>query len=134
MAFSKVQVSDLAHSIVRALDDYTEEVQEAVGRAVIEVGKETAADLKQVNRVGNSNVWKKYPLGWKVKNTARKGRQIAEVHNATEYRLTHLLENGHVIKNQTGKTFGRTREFPHIITEEKKAVEALEKKIKELIG
>ena len=35
------------------------------------------------------------------------------VHNKTDYQLTHLLENGHVIRNKKGD-WGRTRPIKHI--------------------
>ena len=35
------------------------------------------------------------------------------VHNKTDYQLTHLLENGHVIRNKKG-TYGRAPAHPHI--------------------
>ena len=35
------------------------------------------------------------------------------VHNRTDYQLTHLLENGHVIRNKKGE-YGRTRPIKHI--------------------
>lgn len=36
------------------------------------------------------------------------------VHNEEHYRLTHLLEKGHVSRNGTGRTFGRVPAYPHI--------------------
>lgn len=133
MSDSKVQISQLASEVLKAMDEYTEEVTEKVQQAVRDVGRDTARNLRAVNQVTGSNVWKRYPSGWAVKNTARKGKQIAEVHNKDHYRLTHLLENGHVIKNGTGRTYGNTRAFPHIEAVDKKSVELLDKKIREAI-
>lgn len=130
----KVTPDQLGAAIIAELKVYTDEVEEAVSKAVIAVGKESANELRNVNQVKGSNVWTKYPNGWRSKTERRRGRQEATVHNADHYQLTHLLENGHVIKNGTGRTYGRTREFPHIITVEQKAVEELEKRIKEAIA
>ena len=130
----KVSTDELAKAVIRELNVYTEEVEEAVSKAVIAVGKESANELRATTQVAGSNVWKNYPRSWKSTPVRRKGKQEAKVHNVDDYRLTHLLENGHVIKNGTGRTYGRTREFPHIITVEQKAVEELEKKIREAIG
>lgn len=129
----KVRPDDLSKEILKQMEIYTEEVERKVAEAVIKVGDQTAKDLRTVNQVAGSNVWKNYPRGWTNQKTKTRGKQISEVHNRTEYRLTHLLENGHVIKNGTGRVFGRTREFPHISVAEAKAVEMLEEKIKEAI-
>lgn len=130
----KVSTDELAKAVIRELNVYTEEVEEAVSKAVIAVGKESANELRATTQVAGSNVWKNYPRSWKSTPIRRKGKQEAKVHNVDDYRLTHLLENGHVIKNGTGRTYGRTREFPHIITVEQKSVEELEKRIREAIG
>ena len=129
----KVSPDQLGKAILKELETYTEEVQLNVAAAVIYVGNTTAKDLRAVNQVSGSNVWKKYPKGWNAQNVRKKGKQTSEVHNATEYRLTHLLENGHVIKNGTGRTYGMTRAFTHIALAEEKAVDLLEKKILEAI-
>lgn len=129
----KVDTDNLGSAILKELTVYTEEVEQKVAQAVVTVGRQTAKDLKAVNQVAGSNVWRNYPKGWTTKNTKQKGKQISEVHNATEYRLTHLLEKGHVIKNGTGRTYGRTRKFPHISIADEKAVDELEKRIKEVI-
>ena len=130
----KVSTNELGSAILKELSTYTEEVEEAVSKAVITVGKEAANELRATTQVAGSNVWKNYPQSWKSTPERRKGKQVGKVHDVDHYRLTHLLENGHVIKNGTGRTYGRTREFPHIITVEQKSVEELEKRIREAIG
>ena len=56
---------------------------------------------------------KKYVDGWEAeaKNT-RTGYEV-EIKNVTEYRLTHLLENGHLIVNKRGGV-GWASPHPHI--------------------
>lgn len=130
----KVSPDQLAQAVLKELEVYTEEVEEAVSKAVIAVGREAANELRATTQVAGSNTWNHYPKGWKSTPERRKGKQEATVHNVDHYRLTHLLENGHVIKNGTGRTYGNTRKFPHIITVEKKSVEELEKRIKEAIA
>lgn len=130
----KVSTNALGSAILKELSTYTEEVEEAVSKAVIAVGREAANELRATTQVAGSNTWNNYPKGWKSTPERRKGKQEATVHNVDHYQLTHLLENGHVIKNGTGRTYGNTRKFPHIVTVEQKAVEELEKRIKEAIA
>ena len=129
----KVSTNELAGAVIKELNRYTEEVEARVAAAVIEVGNLGAKELQGINQVDESNVWKNYPRGWTTENKRRKGQQTSEIHNKTYYRLTHLLENGHVIKNGTGRTYENTRACPHIEAVDKKSVELLDKKIREAI-
>lgn len=58
-----------------------------------------------------SKGWHEYADGWVV-DVYRKTKQ-AVVHNRDHYRLTHLLEKGHLITNKKGGV-GFTAPFPHI--------------------
>lgn len=64
-------------------------------------GKRAAKLLKQKSKVRTGD----YRKGWKATVTTDETGTECTVHNK-RYQLTHLLENGHVIKNQTGKTYG----------------------------
>ena len=129
----RVTTKNLASEILKEMEQYTDSVGEAADRAVVEVAKEANKKLKATRSVQGSNVWRKYPYGWTVKSKKKKGRTEAVVWNARHYRLTHLLENGHVIKNGTGRTYGRTRSFEHIAPVNTEAQEQLEKAIMEAI-
>ena len=130
-----VKPDQLAREILKNLDDYTDNVRVHVDDAVGEVAKESQKKLRATTGAEGSNVWRKYPTGWTIKSTRRKGYRKEEVWNAKHYRLTHLLEHGHVVKNGTGRNNGRqkTREFKHIGPINDKAQEELEKRIVEAI-
>jgi len=129
----KVSPNQLAKEILKELDTYTESVTEAVDAAVGEIAKESRKKLREVKSVQGSNVWHNYPKGWTIKSKKRKGRREETVWNSRYYRLTHLLENGHVIKNGTGRTYGRTRAFEHIGPINEQAQEKLLKAVQEAI-
>ena len=59
-----------------------------------------------------------YKDGWAIKKVSAHG---VVIHNKTRPRLTHLLEKGHVGKNQAG-TWGRVKAFPHIGPAEQEGV------------
>lgn len=128
-----IKPDQLAREILKNLDDYTDNVRVKVDEAVGEIAKESQKKLRATTGAEGSNVWRKYPTGWTTKSTRRKGYRKEEVWNSRYYRLTHLLENGHVIKNGTGRTYGRTRSFEHIGPINDEAQEKLEEKIREAI-
>lgn len=47
-----------------------------------------------------SKGWENYAKGWTVKTKKDKGVDYYVVLNKSDYRLTHLLENGHLIVNK----------------------------------
>lgn len=130
-----IKPDQLAREILKNLDEYTDNVRVHVDDAVGKVAEESQKKLRATTGVEGSNVWRKYPRGWTTKTTKRKGYRKEEVWNAQHYRLTHLLEHGHVVKNGTGRNNGRqkTREFKHIGPINDEAQKQLEELIKEAI-
>jgi hypothetical protein len=56
---------------------------------------------------------KKYAEGWEIKETkVKQGNQLV-IWNKTNWQLTHLLENGHLIVNKKGGV-GWASAVPHI--------------------
>lgn len=66
-----------------------------------EAGRRAVKLLKQKSKVRTGA----YKKGWKADVTTDETGTECTVHNRV-YQLTHLLENGHVIKNQTGEVYG----------------------------
>lgn len=118
-------MSDWTDDLIGALEEYTDGVTEGVKEAVSDVGKETAKALRTTSpkRTGS------YRKGWRVKNTSENSQEkVVTVHNATDYQLTHLLENGHA--NRDG-TF--TPAHKHIKPAEEAAMRSLEEKVRIVI-
>lgn len=94
----------------KILDAYSDEVRTAANEAIQSVSKECVKKLR------NSSPRKtgSYAKGWRVKKVKSRGGVVDYVvHNATNGELTHLLENGHVVRNKKG-TYGRAPAHPHI--------------------
>lgn len=120
-------IDDLSNEIARNLRQYTEAVEEEIQIAQKDVAKKAVKKLKSAGTFENQSG--DYRKGWRTKKVGNK--QI--VHNATNYQLTHLLEKGHVIKNGTGRSFGRTRTFEHIEPVERKVIEEFTERVERAI-
>ena len=97
------------------LQEFNQEVQNATNNAINSTSKESVQKLKNTSPKGSPHR-RRYAEGWSVKRTqegSSRGIQTAIVHNRTNYQLTHLLENGHVIRNGKGE-YGRTHPIKHI--------------------
>lgn len=111
------------------LEEYGQEVQEVVNKAAVETAKETVKDLKQTSPK-SKRAGKHYANNWamKEKKIPAGGINTVVYNKAPTYRLTHLLEKGHVVKNQYG-TYGRAPAIRHIEPAEERGVENFLRKV-----
>ena len=119
----------LTQQLNEILTEYEKEVNEVSNGTMKKVSQETVADLKNTSPKRKGA----YARDWAVKaERGAGGSMIYTVHNRKHYQLTHLLENGHVIKNKKGE-FGRAPAHPHIKPArdraETKLINELEKKL-----
>ena len=120
-----VPVDGLASAIADALQQYTDEVTTGIKNAEDITAKECKANLEADSPDGATH---KYKKGWKVSVTTNTPLEKHTVIHNKEYRLTHLLENGHATRNG-----GRTRAFPHIKKNEEIANATFEKRVEEVL-
>lgn len=99
----------LVAEINEALDDFYQLVRDEFEGAAQEVGEEAVRQLKSIQ--WKTKTGKNYSRGWRLKKE-RWGSYI--IHNSTNYQLTHLLENGHVVVNAKGNTGKRAEAHKHI--------------------
>lgn len=127
-----ISVDELSKEIEKALADFVGVTEDAVEKGVSETAKHAVSELRSAHPAGSGQYgsWDKYNRGWKVMQTKTDKRyhRKATIHNATDYRLTHLLEKGHALVNG-----GRTRAFPHIAPVADKCEDELMQNIKKYI-
>lgn len=102
-------------SVAVQMQEILEEYDLQLHRAIDEAGKSTArAVANQLKATSPRNPKGKhagrYAKGWAVK----KDYDSYIVYNKTDWQLTHLLANGHIVKNRYGDTGARAKGDPHI--------------------
>ena len=115
-----MKVSNLSAEIAKALSQYTTEVTEGLEKSKKQVAKDAAKQLKSTSPKDKGD----YAKGWKAKKVGTSWT----VHNATNYQITHLLENGHA---KIGG--GRVSGTPHIRPAEQTAIESFERLLEKVI-
>ena len=105
---------NLVAEINAALNEYVHDVQMAIDAAAKEAAEVTARTLQANSPKKAKGKGKgQYAKGWKVKKKYDAHLVSYVVYNGKSPGLTHLLEHGHVTRNQYG-SYGRVRAIPHI--------------------
>ena len=101
---------NLTVELQKVFEEYTAEVKKATNSAAEKVAKESLSKLKNTSPRKTGS----YARGWAIKRErGLAGINTVTIHNKTDPQLTHLLENGHVVRNKKG-TYGRAPAHKHI--------------------
>ena len=118
--------NDLAREVQDVLRTFGSSVNTALTDTMKIVAKETVKDLKSSSPKGKNRGKGKYARSWTFKEVS-KGVFVV-YSKSPEYRLTHLLENGHKTRKKTGrygsKSFVSAR--PHIAQAEQRMKDRIE--------
>lgn len=95
-------------AISQVLDDYAVDVQKAVGSAVKKTGKKALKVVREKAPV-QSGEYKKNWRATEIQGGVFGSQTSVVIHNKKDYRLVHLLENGHQKSNG-----GRVEGIPHV--------------------
>lgn len=111
-----IKSNEFSVAVSHILSDYATDVQEAVAQAVEETGERALKIVRDKSPVRKGKGGGKYKKGWKKKIEhagifSTQSRVI--IYNKDEYRLVHLLEDGHQIVNK-GRVGGRVEGIPHV--------------------
>ena len=117
-----IKIDDLADAVARELADYSQERTDYLKKAIKKVAKEAVQELKSTSPKDSGE----YASTWKQKVVYEDRSDIrVRVYNEDNYRLTHLLENGHAKVNG-----GRVAAHPHIAPAEDNAAKKLDNQVK----
>lgn len=121
---TKVTPEDMTKVLNDILQDYVKEVKDTYGNVGKEVAELGVQALKQTSPVGYTG---DYAKTWTYKEEKGfMGYPTYIIYNDKNYRLTHLLEYGHAVRNGTGWIAGaEARANPHIKDVEDKVKDIL---------
>lgn len=117
------KTDSVAVQMKEVLDKINKDVETSTRKNIDRTAKESVQKLRNTSPKKTGS----YAKGW---GTKKQGDMDVVVHNRTDYQLTHLLENGHVIRNKKG-TYGRTHGIKHIAPVEEWAADELPRRIME---
>lgn len=121
-----IGIDDLADAIISVMEQYNQDVTDALKEEVQETAKICGKEIK----LKSPKLTGEYKKGWRVKKVYEDQEDIRiRIRNITDHQLTHLLEHGHA---KVGG--GRTQEYPHIGPAVQKASERLGKRVKVIVG
>ena len=110
-------IGQLAAEINRQLALYANQTDEKVDGIAKEIAREGAEKLKAVSQKDTGD----YAKSWTVKKV--KGKYV--VHNKDHYRLTHLIEKSHALRDG-----GRSTARPHIKPTETQMIRDFENELR----
>lgn len=114
--------------VTEILKDYVGDVDEIVEASAKEAAEICSNQLRNTSPSG-PGIKGHYSTGWAVKPERRGTLASFIVYNKKKPQLTHLLENGHVIRNAKGE-YGRTRPIKHIEPAEEAAAQKFELRVR----
>ena len=120
MPRNRVSSSEISVAILKNLQYQTTEIQKSVAKATRSVATNTKKVIQQEAPVRRGN----YRKSWAIKKNSPSSYTVY----SKKYPLTHLLENGHILRN--GKT---SKPFKHISKGEEYAQSELPKQIEKIL-
>lgn len=115
----------LADAVMEGLQEYASLTTEKLKEAVDYAAKEAKKELHEISPKDTG----RYSKSWTVKKVSETSNTVdMAVHSPKHYRLTHLLEYGHVLRQG-----GRTRPRPHIEKAQEHAEEAVMKRVEQAL-
>lgn len=124
MAEITTSIDKLAGEIALAVQEYTQDVSEAIEKKVDTTAKAIVDELKITSPKDTG----KYAKGWTSKKSTKDGEYKQIVHNKDKPSLVHLLEFGHATMDG-----GRTEAQPHVQPAYEKHTANFESDIKRII-
>ncbi len=139
-----ISPEDLVSAMVEAAETYTNEVRENVEKGIDRIADEALKEIRELSPVYKGNhVRNVKKFGEKATSGAYRrrwntyrikfGRMYYTVYIYNrQYQLVHLLELGHLLKDGTGRVYGKVPAYPHVKIVQQHAEEKVDKLLEEI--
>lgn len=124
----KVTIDNLADAVGYILAEYEGQVYENLDEITQRIGRKGVEALKNSSK--DTFDGKKYASGWAMQAEKNRLYTTVTIYNKKQAGLAHLLENGHVKANGTGR-YGFWEGKEHILPVEQKLVSEYESEVSE---
>jgi hypothetical protein len=124
MGIKNVSVEQIGNEIAILIKTYTDDVSTDIEKEVEATGKFILAEARRLAPKDRGN----YAKNFAIKRVRFNGSSERIIYNK-KAGLVHLLEKGHVVRNQYG-TYGHTRAQPHLVPAYNKYADVMYSKIK----
>lgn len=115
----RVTIDNLQSAIDEILKEYADDLQANLDIVTKKIGQKGAQALKNQSKATFNG--KKYASGWGTTVEKQRLYTVVYIHNKKQAGLAHLLENGHVKANGTGR-YGQWDGRKHIAPVEEQLV------------
>ena len=96
---TKVSIDGLSAAIAKELETYDKSVNEGIRKAVDRSMRQLVQETKGTAPVGHRHKHYRDSITSKVTNTSLRAYQKTWYVKGSDYRLSHLLNNGHMLRN-----------------------------------
>ncbi len=126
---SSISIENLAEEIAKAAKDYSDDVKKAIEEEIDSTADKILEEVVILAKTPRQN----YKKGFAKRKIKKLGKVEATIYNKDYPHLVHLLEKGHIVKNQYGTYDKRTKKNEHMAPAFEKYKEPFENKIEEII-
>jgi hypothetical protein len=96
---TKVSIDGLSEAIAKELEAYDKSVNEGIRKAVDRSMRQLVQETKGTAPVGHRHKHYRDSITSKVTNTSLRAYEKTWYVKGSDYRLSHLLNNGHMLRN-----------------------------------
>lgn len=96
---TKVSIDGLSKAIAKELETYDRSVNEGIRKAVDKSMRQLVQETKGTAPVGHRHKHYRDSITSKVTNTSLRAYEKTWYVKGSDYRLSHLLNNGHMLRN-----------------------------------